>query len=278
MPTIETKDGVRLFYKDWAGSGGLGGKTAVFVHGWPVNADMWEYQMSALTEAGVRCIAYDRRGFGRSEQPAAGYDYDHFADDLAALLEQLDLHDVTLIGFSMGGGEIARYLGRHGAGRIGQAILVSSVVPFLLKTQDHPDGADRSVFDGMVAGLREDRPHFLAEFAKSLFGVGMLSKPVSTEAMQWTLWLAMQASPIATIQCVRAFSETDFRGDLAAFTIPTLVIHGDADQTVPTAISGKVAAAGIAGAIYTEYPGAPHGLYLTEKERLSRDITAFILR
>ena len=278
MPTMETKDGVRLFYKDWAGSGRAPGKTAVFVHGWPVNADMWEYQMTALTEAGVRCIAYDRRGFGRSEQPAAGYDYDHFAEDLAALLDQLDLHDVTLIGFSMGGGEIARYLGRHGAGRIGQAILVSSVVPFLLKTQDHPDGADRSVFDGMVAGLREDRPHFLAEFAKSFFGVGMLSKPVSTEAMQWTLWLAMQASPIATIQCVRAFSETDFRGDLAAFTIPTLVIHGDADQTVPTAISGKVAAAGIAGSIYTEYPGAPHGLYLTEKERLSRDITAFILR
>ena len=278
MPTIETKDGVRLFYKDWAGNGSTGGKTAVFVHGWPVNADMWEYQMTALTEAGVRCIAYDRRGFGRSEQPAAGYDYDHFAEDLAALLDQLDLHDVTLIGFSMGGGEIARYLGRHGAGRIGQAILVSSVVPFLLKTQDHPDGADRSVFDGMVAGLREDRPHFLAEFAKSFFGVGMLSKPVSMEAMQWTLWLAMQASPIATIQCVRAFSETDFRGDLAAFTIPTLVIHGDADQTVPAAISGKAAAAGIAGANYTEYPGAPHGLYLTEKERLSRDITAFILR
>ncbi len=276
MPFFKTQDGLRLFYNDWSTS--QSGKPVVFIHGWPVNADMWEYQTTALTRAGMRCIAYDRRGFGRSDQPASGYDYDHFADDLKALLDHLDLHDVALVGFSMGGGEIARYLGRHGAGRIRQAVLVSSVVPFLLKTQDHPEGADRGVFDSMVEGLRSDRPHFLATFAKSFFGAGMLSKPVSNEAMQWTLWMAMQASPIATLECVRAFSETDFRGDLAAFTIPTLVIHGDGDQTVPPAISGEAAARGIHGSTYTVYPGAPHGLYLTEKERLSNDILDFIRR
>ena len=271
MPTIKTRDDVSLFYKDWGT-----GKPVVFIHGWPVNADMWEYQMGPLARHGLRCIAYDRRGFGRSEQPIGGYDYDTFADDLAALLDGLDLHDVTLVGFSMGGGEIARYLSRHGTARIGKAVLVSSVVPLLLKTADHPDGADRSVFDQMVSGLASDRPHFLATFGKLFYGVGLLTSPVSSEVLDWTLWMAMQASPIATTDCVRAFSETDFRPDLAAFTIPTLVIHGDADTTVPAAITGKAAAAGIAGSIYKEYPGAPHGLFMTEKDRLAADLLEFI--
>ncbi len=271
MPHIETRDGVSLFYKDWGT-----GHPVVFVHGWPLNADMWEYQMAPLARQGLRCIAYDRRGFGRSEQPVGPYDYDTFADDLKALLDTLDLQEVTLVGFSMGGGEIARYLARHGAARIRKAVLVSSVVPLLLKKPDHPDGADRSVFDQMVAGLEGDRPHFLAIFSKGFYGVGLLKSPVSSEVLDWSLWMAMQASPIATVDCVRAFSETDFRPDLAAFTIPTLVIHGDADATVPAGITGRAAAAGIAGSVYKEYAGAPHGLFMTEKDRLTKDLFEFI--
>ncbi len=276
MPYIRTRDDVGLFYKDWSLNGAGGAKPVVFIHGWPLNADMWEYQMAPMTRQGLRCIAYDRRGFGRSEQPAGGYDYDTFADDLKALLDELDLHDVTLVGFSMGGGEIARYLSRHGAARIGKAALVASVVPLLLKTPDHPDGADRSVFDQMVAGVEADRPYFLATFAKGFYGVGILTSPVSAEVLEWNQWMALQASPIATVDCIRAFSETDFRPDLAAFTIPTLVIHGDADATVPAGIAGKAAAAGIAGSIYKVYPGAPHGLFMTEKDRLTEDLLAFI--
>ena len=276
MPYIKTQDDVSLFYKDWGTADGGAGSTVVFIHGWPVDADMWEYQMAPLARQGLRCIAYDRRGFGRSEQPSGGYDYDTFADDLKALLDGLDLHDVTLVGFSMGGGEIARYLSRHGAGRIAKAVLVASVVPFLLKTADHPDGADRSVFDQMVSGLEADRPHFLTTFGKGFYGVGLLTSPVSSEMLDWSQWMALQASPIATVDCVRAFSETDFRPDLAAFTIPTLVIHGDADATVPAKIAGKAAAAGIRGSIYKEYSGAPHGLFITEKDRLTADLLEFI--
>ena len=273
MAYIKTPDDVSLFYKDWGT-----GKPVVFIHGWPVNADMWEYQMTPLARQGLRCIAYDRRGFGRSDQPIGKYDYDTFADDLKALLDTLELHDVTLVGFSMGGGEIARYLSRHGSARIAKAVLVASVVPYLLKTPDHPEGADRGIFDQMVGGLETDRPHFLAGFGKQFFGAGLLSSPVSSEILDWTLWMAMQASPVASIDCVRAFSETDFRGDLAAFTIPTLVIHGSADKTVPADISGKAAAAGIDGAIYKEYEGAPHGLFMTEKDRLTQDLLEFIRR
>ena len=276
MPYIKTPDDVSLFYKDWSLTGASGAGPVVFIHGWPLNADMWEYQMAPMARQGLRCIAHDRRGFGRSEQPGGGYDYDTFADDLKALLDGLDLHDVTLVGFSMGGGEIARYLSRHGAARIAKAVLVSSVVPLLLKTPDHPDGADRSVFDQMVAGLEADRPHYLATFGKGFYGVGILTSPVSSEVLDWSQWMALQASPIATVDCVRAFSETDFRPDLAAFTVPTLVIHGGSDATVPAGIAGKAAAAGIAGSIYKEYPGAPHGLFVTEKDRLTKDLLEFI--
>jgi non-heme chloroperoxidase len=271
MPTIETPDGTQIYYKDWGS-----GPPVVFIHGWPLNADMWEYQMPWLTAQGFRCIAYDRRGFGRSSQPWAGYDYDTFADDLAALLDRLDLQGVTLVGFSMGGGEVARYLSRHGTGRIAKAVLVAAVTPFLLKTPDHPDGADRSVFDGIVASLNDDRPNFLAGFAKSLYGVGLLSKPVSDEQLQWSLNLAMQASPKATIDCVRAFGHTDFRPDMRAFTVPTLVIHGEADATVPIDISGRAAARAIPGARLIVYAGAPHGLFITDKDRLNGDLLEFL--
>lgn len=271
MPFIETADGTPIYYKDWGA-----GPPVVFIHGWPLNADMWEYQMPYLTAQGFRTIAYDRRGFGRSGQPWTGYDYDTFADDLAALLDRLDLRRVTLVGFSMGGGEVARYLTRHGTDRIAKAVLIAAVTPYLLKAPDHPDGADVSVFDGMIAGLADDRPHFLANFSKSFFGIGMIQKPVSDEILQWCLMLAMQASPKGTIDCVRAFGHTDFRPDMKNFTVPTLVIHGDADQTVPIDISGRAAAKAVPGARLIEYAGAPHGLFVTEKDRLNGDLLDFL--
>ena len=268
---IATEDGTHLFYKDWGS-----GRPVVFIHGWPLDSDMWEYQMPAVAKAGFRAVAYDRRGFGRSDQPWTGYDYDTFADDLKAVLDGLDLSDVTLVGFSMGGGEIARYMARHGGARVGRAVLVSAVTPFLLKTGDHPEGVDRSVFEGMIEGLVNDRPHFLANFSKTFFGAGVFSSPASTELMDWTGTLAMRASPKATADCVTAFGETDFRADMAHIRVPTLVIHGDEDATVPFEISGKAAAAAIPGARLVVYEGAPHAVPFTHKDRLTEDLLAFL--
>ena len=271
MPFVKAADGTELFYKDWGS-----GRPVVFVHGWPLHADMWEYQMVPLARLGLRTIAADRRGFGRSGQPAGGYGYDVLADDLSALLDALDLHDVTLVGFSMGGGEVVRYLARHGGARVSRAALVASVTPFLLKTADNPEGVDRSVFDQMIQQLQADRPHFLASFGKAFFGAGLLTSPVSAELLEWCRGMALQGSPLATLDCVRTFSETDFRADLAAIRVPTLVIHGTSDGTVPLEVSGRRAAAAIAGARLVEYEGAPHGLFYTEKDRLNADLTAFI--
>lgn len=271
MAFIETRDGASLYYNDIGA-----GRPVVFIHGWPLDADMWEYQTTVLAAEGLRCITYDRRGFGRSSQPWTGYDYDTFADDLSDLLEGLDLRDVTLVGFSMGGGEVARYLSRHGAGRIAKAVLVACVTPFLLKTDDHPQGADKSNFDQMVEGLNKDRPQFLTEFAPSFYGNTLLDHKASPGILQWSLMMAMLASPKATIDCVRAFSETDMRADMAAFTVPTLIIHGTADKTVPIDVTGRVAAKMIAGAKFIEYEGEPHGLFFTAKDRLNADLLAFI--
>ena len=271
MPFIETADHTSLFYNDWGS-----GQPVVLVHGWPLDSDMWEYQSTFLASHGMRVVAYDRRGFGRSGQPWDGYDYDTLASDLAAVMDQLDLRGVTLAGFSMGGGEVARYLSRFGTGRVSRAALISAVTPFLLKTQDNPDGVDRGTFDGFVQGLEKDRPHFLAGFAKTFFGAGMLTSPSSSELMQWTGSMAMLGSPRATTACVRAFSETDFRPDMAAFTVPTLVLHGDADATVPLALAGQKAAQMIPGAVLKIYEGAPHALVFTEKDRLNADLLGFI--
>ncbi|WP_020185113.1 alpha/beta hydrolase [Methylopila sp. 73B] len=271
MPYIETLDKVRLFYNDW----GVG-KPIVLIHGWPLNADMWEYNASFLAENGFRVIAYDRRGFGRSDQPWSGYDYDTFAADLKALLDGLDLNDAALVGFSMGGGEIARYLARYGADRISKVALVAAVTPFMLKTDEHPNGADKSLFDGFVDDLKKDRPHFLAGFGKQFFGAGLLNFSVSSDILQWAQGLALQASPKATIDCVRAFSETDFRADMATFTVPTLIIHGSGDETVPAKISGQEAAKLVPSATYIEYDGAPHALTYTERDRFNADLAAFL--
>ncbi len=271
MPTIQATDKTEIFYNDWGS-----GRPVVLIHGWPLNSDMWEYQSVFLASQGCRTIAYDRRGFGRSGQSWSGYDYDTFADDLKTLLDTLDLHDVTLVGFSMGGGEVARYMSRHGGARVSKAVLISAVTPYLLQTEDNPDGAPRGIFDQMVDGLAKDRPNFLATFGKQFFGAGLLNFTVTSEILQWSQMMALPASPKATIDCVRAFSETDFRHDMAAFKVPTLVIHGASDATVPIDKSGRLSAAMIPGATLKEYAGAPHGLFFTEKDRLNQDLLAFI--
>lgn len=271
MPFIEADDGTELFYNDWGA-----GRPVVLIHGWPLQSDMWEYQTNFLVANGLRVVAYDRRGFGRSAQPWGGYDYDTLADDLQAVLDHLDLQDVTLVGFSMGGGEVARYIGRHGAARVGKAVLVSSVTPFLARGEDNPDGVDRSVFDQMIEGLMQDRPHFLAGFGKQFFGAGLLNFNVSTEIQQWALMMAMQASARATLECVRAFSQTDFRADLRSFRVPTLIVHGDGDATVPIAKSARLTAALVPDAELVEYSGAPHALVVTDKDRFNQDLLAFI--
>jgi non-heme chloroperoxidase len=271
MPILDTRDGAHIHYKV------IGeGPPVILIHGWPLTGDMWEYQTVALVEAGHQVITYDRRGFGHSSHPAIGYTYDIFADDLADLITHLDLPRVSLVGFSMGGGEIARYLSRHGAARIARAVLVSSVVPYLLKTADNPDGVEEHIFAGMQEDIRKDRFDFLQTFAKDFYGVGWVTSPVSKGLLDWSFALGMMASPLATIACVDAFGRTDFRPDLASFTIPTLVIHGSADKTVPIDPSGRAAAAGIAGAQWLEYEGEPHGLFATVPDRLNADLIAFL--
>ncbi len=271
MPFLKTKDSVDLFYNDWGT-----GPAVVLIHGWPLDSDMWEYQSRVIAGAGHRVIAYDRRGFGRSDQPWSGYDYDTLADDLEAVLSQLDLHEVTLVGFSMGGGEVARYLARHGTRRIAKAALVSAVTPCLMQRADNPDGVSKTVFDTMIAGLEKDRPAFLATFAKQFFGAGLLNFSVSSELLQASVVEAMRGSPKATLDCIHAFSETDFRGDMKAFTMPTLIIHGTSDETVPIKVSGQAAAALVPGARFITYDGEPHGLHFTAKDRLNADLLEFL--
>jgi pimeloyl-ACP methyl ester carboxylesterase len=270
MPTINARDGTEIYYKDWGA-----GRPVVLIHGWPLNADMWEYQMTALAAQGLRCIAHDRRGFGRSGQPWSGYDYDTLTDDVATLIDALDLTDIVLVGFSMGGGEVARYLSRHGSKRVAKAVVVGSVLPFLLKTTDNPGGVEPAMFDGIRAAIAADRQQFFAEFGKMFTGANRPGSRVSDGALRWTWLMAMQASLKATLECVRAFSETDFRPDAKAFTVPTLIVHGDDDQIVPLELSSALTAKLIAGAKLSVYQGAPHGLYLTHRDRLNGELLAF---
>ncbi len=271
MCTIQTRDDVKLYVKDHGF-----GKPVVLLHGWPLSADTFDDLALAITQAGMRAVSYDRRGFGRSEQPYDGYDYDTLADDLAAVMTELDLTDATLIGFSMGGGEVARYLTRHGSSRVAQAVLVSSVVPYMLKTEDNPLGVDQGVFEGMAKAIKEDRPHFWAGFFKDFYGVGMLNKPVSDEVLYWSNHMAMQGGLKATLDCATAFATTDFRPDLKSFTIPTLIIHGTADKTVRIDHTAREAHKGIPGSKLVEYDGSAHGLLASDKEQLASDVLAFL--
>ncbi|WP_285295462.1 alpha/beta fold hydrolase [Aureimonas altamirensis] len=271
MAFIEAKDGTNLHVKDMGQ-----GRPVVLIHGWPLTGDMFEYQSLALLEAGFRVITYDRRGFGQSGHPSTGYDYNTFADDLAAVLEGLDLNDAALVGFSMGGGEIARYLSRRGASRVGKVVLIASVAGYLLKDDTNPDGVDASVFEDMKSQIRKDRFAFLQSFAKQFYGVGLVSRPVSQGILDWSFVLGVMASPKATIDCVDAFSRTDFRPDFASFTVPTLVIHGTGDDTVPIDLTGRAAAGAISGARLIEYDGEPHGLFATVPDRLNADLIEFL--
>ena len=274
MPFIEARDGTEIYVKDW---GHESGRPVILMHGWPLSADSWDDQAVALAEAGYRVLAYDRRGFGRSDQPWEGYDYDTFADDLADVMESAEIDSgAALVGFSMGGGEVARYMSRHGGKGITQAALIGSVVPYLLKGPDNPNGADASVFEGIKAGIRKDRADFFRSFFKDFFGVGVISHPVSNAVLDHAWALAMQAGLKGTLDCVDAFGKTDFRPDLPSITVPTLIIHGTSDATVPIDASARAAAAGIKGAKLIEYDGAPHGLFATHKEKLTADLLEFL--
>ena len=271
MSHITTQDGTKLYVKDWGQ-----GRPVVMTHGWPLSADSFDDLSLAIADAGMRAISYDRRGFGRSEQPWMGYDYDTLADDLAAVMEQTGAQDASLLGFSMGGGEVARYMSRHHGNQVKQAILVSSILPYMLKTEDNPDGVDASVFDGMTRAMNEDRAKFWPGFFKDFFGVGLISHPVSSELIAWACAVSMQAGLRPTLACAKAFATTDFRGDLASFKVPTLIIHGTADKTVPIDAAGRRAAKSIAQAQFIEYEGAGHGLFASHKDRFISDVLAFL--
>ena len=272
MSTFTTRDGVEIYFKDWGS-----GKPVLFSHGWPLDADMWDYQMHHLAANGYRAIAFDRRGFGRSGQPWNGYDYDTFADDIKELIEHLDLRDVTLVGFSMGGGDVSRYLARHGSARVAKLALLGAVTPLFGQKPDFPQGVDKGVFDGIRDGLLKDRAQFLADFAPVFYGTNQ-GQQVSAGVFTQTLNIALLASLKGTLDCVTAFSETDFRPDMAKVDVPTLVIHGDADQVVPFETTGKLAAQLIRGAELKVYAGAPHGFAVTHAEQLNRDLLAFVAR
>jgi non-heme chloroperoxidase len=271
MPYITTPDGVEIFYKDWGS-----GPTVVLSHGWPLSADSWEAQQLFLAENGYRAIAHDRRGHGRSTQVWEGNDMDHYADDLASVIETLDLSDITLIGFSTGGGEVARYVGRHGTARVAKLGLVSAVPPFMLKTDDNPGGVPIEVFDGLREGSIKDRSQLYKDLAGGPFFGKNKGGDVS-EGMQDAFWRqGLQAGHKNAYDSIAAFSATDLRPDLAKFDVPTLVIHGDADQVVPFEVGGKASAAMIDGAQLKVYPGAPHGLTDTHKDQLNADLLEFL--
>lgn len=262
---------VKLYYEDYGQ-----GQPVVLIHGWPLSGDMWEYQVPAIVNAGFRCITYDRRGFGKSSRPWSGYDYDSLGEDLKAVLEGLNLQNVVLIGFSMGGGEIARYFGKYGSDRVTKAAFISAVTPYMSKTADNPDGVDPKVFEQMTEQMKTDRQAFLAGFTKQFYGVTALSHPVSSEKLDYDFIVAGLASPRATLVCAASFASTDFRKDLQKIKVPTLVIHGDADKTVPIDSSDNLTAKAIAGSQYIVYEGAPHGLFITEKNKLNEDLLRFL--
>lgn len=271
---ITTRDGVQLYYKDW---GPKDGQVVTFSHGWPLNSDSWESQMMFLADNGYRVVAHDRRGHGRSSQPWEGNDMDHYADDLATVIETLDLKDVTLVGFSTGGGEVARYIGRHGTERVKKAALISAVPPMMLKTADYPGGLPIEVFDGLRKASLENRSQLYRDIASGPFFGFNREGAKPSQGLIDSFWVqGMQAGAKNTYDSIAAFSATDFRGDLAKFDVPTLIVHGDADQIVPIDASAHAAAKLIKNAELIVYPGAPHGLADTHKERLNQDLLAFL--
>jgi non-heme chloroperoxidase len=271
MSTITTKDGTEIYYKDWGQ-----GPVVTFSHGWPLNADAWDGQLLFLVENGFRVVAHDRRGHGRSSQSSAGNDMNGYADDLAAVLDALDLTEATLVGHSTGGGEVARYIGRHGTKRVAKAVLIAAVPPLMLKTAANPEGLPMEVFDGIRAGVAGDHSQFYKDLAISFYGANKPGAKVSQGILdQFWLW-SMQCGLKNAYESIKAFSETDCTEDLKKFDIPTLVMHGDDDQIVPIKDSAEKSAKLIKRAKIKVYPGAPHGLTATHQEQVNRDLLAFL--
>lgn len=271
MGFITAKDGTEIYYKDWGS-----GPVVTFSHGWPLSADAWDGQMLFLAQNGFRVVAHDRRGHGRSGQASAGNDMDGYADDLAAVIEALDLTDATLVGHSTGGGEVARYIGRHGTGRVAKAVLISAVPPIMVQSPDNPEGLPISAFDDLRAQLFQDRSQFYQDLAQMFYGANRSGAKVSKGILdQFWLW-SMQAGMKNAYESIKAFSETDFRDDLAKFDIPTLVMHGEDDQIVPVKDSAHKTAKLVANAQEIYYPGAPHGMTATLQDQINKDLLSFL--
>jgi non-heme chloroperoxidase len=270
MSTITTKDATQIYYKDWGS-----GQPVVFSHGWPLSADAWEDQMLFLGTRGYRCIAHDRRGHGRSSQPWYGNEMDTYAEDLATLVEALHLKDAIHVGHSTGGGEVARYIGRHGTERVAKAVLIGAVPPLMLKTAANPGGLPIGAFDEIRAGVLADRSQFFKDLSVPFYGANRPGAKVSQGLRDWFWLQGMQAGFKGVVDCIKAFSETDFTQDLRAFDVPTLIIHGDDDQIVPFGASARLSSKIIKSSTLKVYPGAPHGLPSTHKDRVNTDLLAF---